>query len=65
MIADDEERRISLPRNLDQSIRGMAVLDRDFGAGADDASLPGVLAFVILLSFASVTLLRRRKPAFA
>jgi len=39
------------------------------GAGAhwpgDDASLPGVLAFVILLSFASVTLLRRRKPAFA
>src|SRR5690349_14804486 len=39
------------------------------GAGAhwpgDDASLPGVLAFVILLSFASVTLLRRRKPAYA
>jgi len=39
------------------------------GAGAhwpgDDASLPGVLAFVVLLSFASVTLLRRRKPAFA
>ena len=39
------------------------------GAGAhwpgDDASLPGVLGFVILLSFASVTLLRRRKPAFA
>src|SRR5438094_302063 len=34
------------------------------GAGAhwpgDDASLPGVLGFVILLSFASVTLLRRR-----
>jgi uncharacterized membrane protein len=38
------------------------------GAGAhwpgDDASLPGVLGFVILLSFASVTLLRRRRPAF-
>ena len=35
------------------------------GAGAhwpgDDASLPGVLAFVVLLSFASVTLLRRRR----
>jgi uncharacterized membrane protein len=39
------------------------------GAGAhwpgDDASLPGVLGFVILLSVTSVTLLRRRKPAFA
>jgi uncharacterized membrane protein len=39
------------------------------GAGAhwpgDDASLPGVLGFVILLALASVTLLRRRKPAFA
>jgi uncharacterized membrane protein len=39
------------------------------GAGAhwpgDDASLPGVLGFVILLSLASVTLLRRRRPAFA
>jgi uncharacterized membrane protein len=39
------------------------------GAGAhwpgDDASLPGVLGFVILLSFASVALLRRRRPAFA
>jgi uncharacterized membrane protein len=35
------------------------------GAGAhwpgNDASLPGVLAFVILLSFAAVTLLRRRR----
>ncbi len=35
------------------------------GAGAhwpgDDASLPGVLAFVLLLSFAAVTLLRRRR----
>jgi uncharacterized membrane protein len=39
------------------------------GAGAhwpgDDASLPGVLAFVILLSFGAVTLLRRRRVAFA
>jgi uncharacterized membrane protein len=39
------------------------------GAGArwpgDDASLPGVLGFVIALSFASVTLLRRRRQAFA
>ena len=39
------------------------------GAGAhwpgDDASLPGVLAFVILLSFASVAVLRRRRLAFA
>jgi uncharacterized membrane protein len=39
------------------------------GAGAhwpgDDASLPGVLAFVILLSFSSVVLLRRRRMAFA
>jgi len=40
------------------------------GAGAhwpgDDASLPGVLAFVILLSFGAVTLLkRRREPALA
>jgi uncharacterized membrane protein len=39
------------------------------GAGAhwpgDDASLPGVLGFMILLSFASVALLRRRGPAFA
>lgn len=35
------------------------------GAGAhwpgDDASLPGVLAFVILLSFAAVVMLRRRR----
>ena len=30
-----------------------------------DASLPGVLAFVVLLSFAAVTLLRRRRVAFA
>jgi uncharacterized membrane protein len=39
------------------------------GAGAhwpgDDASLPGVLGFVVFLSFASVTLLRRRRLAFA
>ena len=39
------------------------------GAGAhwpgDDASLPGVLGFVIALSFASVALLRRRRLAFA
>ena len=40
------------------------------GAGAhwpgDDASLPGVLAFVILLSFGAVALLkRRREPALA
>jgi uncharacterized membrane protein len=39
------------------------------GAGAhwpgDDASLPAVLAFVIVLSFASVALLRRRRIAFA
>jgi uncharacterized membrane protein len=39
------------------------------GVGAhwpgDDASLPGVLAFVLLLSFASVALLRRRRVAFA
>jgi len=39
------------------------------GVGAhwpgDDASLPGVLAFVALLSFGAVALLRRRRPAFA
>jgi uncharacterized membrane protein len=39
------------------------------GAGAhwpgDDASLPAVLAFVVVLSFASVALLRRRRLAFA
>jgi uncharacterized membrane protein len=39
------------------------------GAGAhwpgDDASLPGVLGFVVFLSFASVALLRRRRLAFA
>jgi len=39
------------------------------GAGAhwpgDNASLPAVLAFVIALSFASVTMLRRRRVAFA
>ena len=39
------------------------------GAGAhwpgDDASLPGVLAFVVLLSFAAVSSLRRRRVAFA
>jgi uncharacterized membrane protein len=39
------------------------------GAGADwpgdNASLPGVLAFVLLLSFSAVTLLRRRRLAFA
>jgi uncharacterized membrane protein len=39
------------------------------GAGAhwpgDDASLPGVLAFVVALAFASVSLLRRRRVAFA
>jgi uncharacterized membrane protein len=39
------------------------------GAGAhwpgDDASLPGVLAFVILLALGSVALLRRRRLAFA
>jgi uncharacterized membrane protein len=39
------------------------------GAGAhwpgDDASLPGVLGFVVVLSFASVVALRRRRLAFA
>jgi MYXO-CTERM domain-containing protein len=39
------------------------------GVGAhwpgDDASLPGVLAFVVLLSFGAVALLRRRRLAFA
>ena len=39
------------------------------GAGAhwpgDDAALPAVLAFVVLLSFASVAALRRRRLAFA
>ena len=39
------------------------------GAGAhwpgDDAALPAVLAFVVLLSFASVGALRRRRLAFA
>jgi uncharacterized membrane protein len=39
------------------------------GAGAhwpgDDASLPLVLAFVVLLSLASVAALRRRRPVFA
>lgn len=39
------------------------------GAGADwpggDAALPGVLAFVVLVSFAAVALLRRRRPAFS
>jgi len=39
------------------------------GAGAhwpgDDASLPGVLFFVIALSFSSVALLKRRRVAFA
>src|SRR4029079_5933582 len=39
------------------------------GAGAhwpgDDASLPGVLGFVIVLSFSSVVLLRRTRLAFA
>jgi MYXO-CTERM domain-containing protein len=39
------------------------------GAGAhwpgDDASLPGVLAFVILLSLVAVTALRRRRVVFA
>ena len=39
------------------------------GAGADwpggDAALPGVLAFVVLVSFASVALLRRRRPALS
>jgi MYXO-CTERM domain-containing protein len=39
------------------------------GVGAhwpgDDASLPGVLAFVVLLSAGAVALLRRRKVAFA
>jgi uncharacterized membrane protein len=39
------------------------------GAGAhwpgNDASLPGVLGFVIALSFSSVALLRRRRLAFA
>ncbi len=39
------------------------------GAGAhwpgEDASLPGVLGFVIALSFASVALLRRRRLAYA
>jgi len=39
------------------------------GAGADwpggDAALPGVLAFVVLISFASVALLRRRRLALS
>jgi uncharacterized membrane protein len=39
------------------------------GAGADwpggDAALPGVLAFVALLSFGLVAALRRQRPAFA
>jgi uncharacterized membrane protein len=39
------------------------------GTGAhwpgDDASLPGVLAFVLLLSFSAVTLLKRRRLVFA
>ena len=39
------------------------------GAGAhwpgDDASLPGVLGFVVLISFAAVAMLRRRRVAFA
>jgi uncharacterized membrane protein len=39
------------------------------GAGAhwpgDNASLPGVLAFVVALSFAAVTMLRRQRPAYA
>ena len=39
------------------------------GAGAhwpgDNASLPAVLAFVVALSFASVTMLRRKRVAFA
>ena len=39
------------------------------GVGAhwpgDDASLPGVLAFVVLLSSGAVALLRRRRLAFA
>jgi MYXO-CTERM domain-containing protein len=39
------------------------------GVGAhwpgNDASLPGVLAFVVLLSFAAVALLRRRRVGFA
>jgi uncharacterized membrane protein len=39
------------------------------GAGVDwpggDASLPGVLVFVLLISLGFVTALRRRKPAFA
>jgi uncharacterized membrane protein len=39
------------------------------GAGADwpgsDAALPAILAFVVLLSFAAVTLLRRRRLALA
>ena len=39
------------------------------GAGAhwpgDDASLPGVLGFVVLISFAAVAMLRRRRLAFA
>jgi uncharacterized membrane protein len=39
------------------------------GAGAHwpggDASLPAVLGFVVLMSFAFVTTLRRRRPAFA
>jgi uncharacterized membrane protein len=39
------------------------------GAGVhwpgDDASLPGVLAFVVLLSFSAVAMLRRRRVAFA
>jgi uncharacterized membrane protein len=39
------------------------------GAGADwpgtDAALPVVLAFVLLLSFAAVTMLRRQRPVTA
>jgi uncharacterized membrane protein len=39
------------------------------GAGAhwpgNDASLPGVLAFVVLLSFSAVVMLKRRRVAFA
>jgi uncharacterized membrane protein len=39
------------------------------GVGAhwpgNDASLPGVLGFVILLSIAAVSLLRRRRVAYA
>ena len=39
------------------------------GAGADwpggDAALPGVLAFVVLVAFAAVALLKRRRLAVA